>query len=60
MTIDKDSNEFKDFSDELKQKLNTRLYDKITTSRKDVASGMVGQSPDTPPTDNRDNNLPEE
>ena len=43
MTIDKDSNEFKEFSDELKQKLNSRLYDKITAARQDVAGQMVGE-----------------
>ena len=43
MTIDKDSNAFQEFSAELKQKLNSRLYDKITAARQEVAGQMVGE-----------------
>ena len=44
MTIDKDSNAFKEFSSEFKTKLNSVLLNKLTEVKKQVASGMVGEN----------------
>ena len=41
MTIDKDSNTFKEFEKEMRDKLNAQLLDRINDSRKEVAEKMV-------------------
>ena len=44
MTIDKDSNAFKEFSSEFKTKLNSALLNKLTEIKKQIASTMVGEN----------------
>lgn len=41
--MDKESNAFQEFSSELSQKLNSKLYDRLMEMKKDIAAMILGE-----------------